>query len=65
MSSHNVTDPKREAALARLKALDESITRGKAGAAAGAGETVEAVFEPLIAKYRDMAKSLRVTSSKR
>ncbi|ANH69985.1 hypothetical protein [Mitsuaria sp. 7] len=42
---------------AQLKELDDSITRGKAQAAAGEGESVEAVFGPLIAKYRAMANA--------
>ncbi|WP_431049015.1 hypothetical protein [Roseateles sp. L2-2] len=42
---------------ARLKELDDSITRGKAQAAAGAGKTVDEVFGPLIAKYRAMANA--------
>ena len=42
---------------AQLRELEDSITAGKAEAAAGGGKSVEEVFGPLIAKYRAMANA--------
>ncbi|HEY1396992.1 hypothetical protein [Roseateles sp.] len=38
-----------------MKAFEESISRGKAAAAAGKGKAADEVFDRLIAEYQAMA----------